>query len=308
MNCEELLKKDISTIKEELKKRLESLWNNLKLKQEKMRHGTNILRKVKDVKKNEKDKIIVLCKAIEGYEKFLNSMCEDSSPQEVKSDKNLLQKIKCFKSYREYVKKINKKNIFSSQSKFESSIMEEFLYHLFKEYEKENIEVGSIKAYTSLYFSSKSFKTEPEMKINEKNQDFAIYRRLKLELKNENKNSDTSCVLNVAIPVIAIECKTYLDKTMLEGSIATAEKIKMGNPHCKFFILTEAYNVKYEVDVTISRIDNIFVLRKGKSSENKDIDENVMIELYKSVKDHLEEEWENIEDNIKEHGMTFLKN
>ncbi len=92
MNCEELLKKDISTIKEELKKRLESLWNNLKLKQEKMRHGTNILRKVKDVKKNEKDKIIVLCKAIEGYEKFLNSMCEDSSPQEVKSDKNLLQK------------------------------------------------------------------------------------------------------------------------------------------------------------------------------------------------------------------------
>ena len=54
MNCEELLKKDISTIKEELKKRLESLWNNLKLKQEKMRHGTNILRKVKDVKKMKK--------------------------------------------------------------------------------------------------------------------------------------------------------------------------------------------------------------------------------------------------------------
>ena len=296
IDCQELSKKDISLVKTTLKSLIEDSIT------EKNVHGKNILEKIKRIKAEERNKTEVLYEAIKRYITFLTSMNEGS----------LRRKIKDFIHYREYIRNINRGNngklIFSSQSKFESTIIEEFLYHLFKDFEKEEIEVGSIKAYTSLYFSARNFeefKTSPDMKINEKNQDFAIYRKFKLELKN--KNSETLHIKDIALPIITIECKTYLDKTMLEGSIATAEKIKIGNPHCKFFILTEAYDVKYEVDIATSRIDNIFVLRKGKTSENNPIDGKVIVKLFKAVKYHLESDWENIENNIKKYGLAFLE-
>ncbi|MFQ6055585.1 MAG: Bpu10I family restriction endonuclease, partial [Methanosarcinales archaeon] len=39
------------------------------------------------------------------------------------------------------------------------------------------------------------------------------------------------------IPIVSIECKTYRDKTMFEGSVSTAEKIKKGNLYCIFLIV-----------------------------------------------------------------------
>ena len=129
--------------------------------------------------------------------------------------------------------------------------------------EEQDYSIGNIRAYSNMYFSPKnfeSFKEDPAIKINQKDQDFAIYRNITLTVKDES--------INISVPVVSMECKTYLDKTMLEGSIATAEKIKMGNPYCLFFIVTETYDVSYDVDPIYSRIDAIFVLRKQKRPRN----------------------------------------
>jgi len=279
-------------------------------------HGSNILSKIKNLKPNETDKINLLDLIIPQYCDFLKVMKQNQyytphpfpSSQKIAKEKLLREKINKFIEYKEFVKQKNKKNnkpIFSSQSKFESTIIEEFLYHLFKEHEKDNIKIGSVKAYSSLYFSARNyenFKNNINIKTNEKDQDFAIYRTIKLELKDGERILST---LDISIPIVAIECKTYLDKTMLEGSVATAEKIKTGNPHCKFFIVTEAYDVDYKVDISTSRIDNIFVLRKGKSNDNNSIDSEVIVKLYNIVVDYLKQEWENIECNIKDYGLLF---
>jgi hypothetical protein len=280
-------------------------------------HGSNILGKIKNLKSNERDKIDVLNLIVQKYCDFLKVMKQNhyytyylfpNLQKRISKEKLLRKKINKFIEYKEFVKQKNKKKnkpVFSSQSKFESTIIEEFLYHLFNEYEKDNIKVGSVKAYSSLYFSAKnyeSFKNDIKIKVNEKDQDFAIYRAIKLELKDKEKILST---LDISIPIIAIECKTYLDKTMLEGSVATAEKIKIGNPHCKFFIVTEAYDVDYKVDISTSRIDNIFVLRKGKSKDNNPIDSEVIIKLYNTIVNYLEQDWENIEYNIKSYGLLF---
>lgn len=41
------------------------------------------------------------------------------------------------------------------------------------------------------------------------------------------------------IPVVAIECKTYLDKTMLEGSSRAAEEVKARNPNGLYIVVME---------------------------------------------------------------------
>ena len=110
----------------------------------------------------------------------------------------------------------------------------------------------------------------------------------------------------MSIPIVSIECKTYLDKTMLEGSIATAEKIKSGNPHCKFYIVTETYEVDLKVNPSTSRIDNIFVLKKGNRAKRNDVIQSDVIEnLYKEVQNHLKSNWTDIEKNIENKGTIY---
>jgi hypothetical protein len=247
-------------------------------------HGKNILAK------KDKDNIEIF---FPKYREFYSKM----------DDNDIDKKINAFINYREFVRKNNiddrGKLIFSSQSKFESTILEEFLYHLFKNLTDSNIKVGQVKAYNNLYFSPPRFdrfKSKNFIKINQKDQDFAIYK--KVIFKDENETYE------LFVPVVSIECKTYIDKTMLEGSIATAEKIKTGNPHCKFYIVTETYDVDYKVDPSTSRIDNIFVIRKGKD-RTKSISPDVLKKLYNTIKQYLQSDWSNIEKNIKEKGTIY---
>jgi len=111
----------------------------------------------------------------------------------------------------------------------------------------------------------------------------------------------------INVPVVSVECKTYIDKTMLEGSIATAEKIKMGNPHCLFLVVTEWYEVSYEVDPKYSRIDQIYVLRREKRrvATRHPIYSEVVIDLFDTVHAHLERDWSRIEEKMTREGKIL---
>lgn len=202
--------------------------------------------------------------------------------------------------YKDYV---NKHNPFTSQSKFESTILEEFIFYILKDFIiNEKINCGSVNAYCNLYFSPqnlKSFIDNPSIKIHTKDQDFSIYRSININAEEMN--------FSLQIPIIAIECKTYIDKTMLEGSIATAEKVKTGNPHAKFFIVTETYEIDYGVDISFSRIDQIFVLRKQKR-RNKSLNPifpDVILSLYRATKAHLNANWIDTENKITQIGQVI---
>lgn len=212
--------------------------------------------------------------------------------------------------YRDY-NHLQLDNVFSSQGKFRSTILEEFMFLLFRDYVAELkrkykdagnlIQGGAAKAYTNLYFTAsciENFVKEPNVEINVKDQDFAIYRKVDLSIDGKTKE--------IKVPIVAVENKTYLDKTMLEGVIATAEKLKSGNPYTRFVVVSENYDVDLKVDPIYSRIDQIYVLRKSKRKEYfAPIDANVVIRFFQETKQHIERPWSNIEEKMREEGVIM---
>ena len=227
------------------------------------------------------------------------------------SDAVIRKRVALLNSYYNFYYENGYDNVFSSQGKFRSTILEEFLFILFKDYiehikkeyedEADVINSGAAKAYTNLYFTSTSFKNfvkEPSIEINVKDQDFAIYRDFDLNINNKKRH--------LRIPIVAVEGKTYIDKTMLEGIIATAEKIKNGNPYAKFFAVSENYDVDLSVDPAYSRIDQIYVLRKCKRKEAwADIDPKVVINFFREVKEHIERPWSDVEYKMRNDGVII---
>lgn len=200
--------------------------------------------------------------------------------------------------------------VFSSKSKFRPTVLEEFLSlalhdlieELIKSDPNAHVEIGSVKAYANLYFYGEGFlefAKEPRIGINEKDQDFAVYRNIKIQI-------DDSKPREASVPVVAIECKTYVDKTMFEGAAATAEKLKAGNPYTMFGIVAETYEIDKNFIPAYSRVDQVYVLRKGtRKGAVKPIDSAVVFSLVQDVKKHLLKPWVNIEKKLEEEGLLI---
>lgn len=222
------------------------------------------------------------------------------------------RKTELLNEYYNYIHNNEYDKLFSSQSKFRSTILEEFLFLLFKDlvqYYKSKfhdtddvLASGSVKAYTNLYFKSKNlpdFISSPAIGINQKDQDFAIYRTFDISINGEKPKK-------IQIPAVAIEAKTYIDKTMLDAIIATAEKLKSGNPHTRFVAVAERYDVSFDVDPAYSRIDQIYILRKSmRKNEWEDIDSQVVLRLFQETKKHLERPWSDVETRLSEEGIII---
>lgn len=224
----------------------------------------------------------------------------------------IIERVKKLNDYYEFIKSNNYDNIFTSQGKLRPTILEEFMFILFRDLindkkklfnnNKDQLKIGSSRAYTNLFFSGTNFEefiNTPQIGINQKDQDFAIYRPIDISIGNSNS-------ITTNLPIVAVENKTYIDKTMLEGSIATAEKIKSGNPYSLFFIVTETYDVDLKIDPKYSKIDQIYVLRKSKRNEEfQPIHSDVVVELVEVVKYHLERNWSDVENKLRNEGKIL---
>lgn len=103
------------------------------------------------------------------------------------------------------------------------------------------------------------------------------------------------------IPVVAIECKTYLDKTMLEGSSRAAEEVKARNPNGLYIVVMEWLKLWDAVNLRKYKVDQIYVLRKQKNTDREyryldkyiknPIDPNVVWHLFSTVRTHLTTDW-----------------
>ena len=265
-------------------------------------HASNILKKYDDGQK-----ISQLMQIANKYATYL----EENLKLVGYTDAIIKKRVRLLNDYYNFIHNNNLDNLYTSQGKFRPTILEEFLYLLFKDFvmqyqtklnAQDQLESGSVKAYSNLYFKAKSFDefvTNPDMAVNEKDQDFAIYRKFVLTVNGTK-------AVNLQVPAIAIEAKTFIDKTMLDGIIATAEKVKSGNPYSMFVSVTETYDVAFGVDPAYSRIDQIYVLRKTtRKAAWANIDADVVLRMFHEIKAHLERPWSDVRMRLNQEGVII---
>lgn len=155
-------------------------------------------------------------------------------------DTSILQeRVRLFNEYKDFIDQQQYAEKFDSRSNLHSSVLEEFIYYLFKDLVRDFSEsalLGKSHAFKDIFFMPKSYQemvTKPCAKIERKDHDFVIGVRINSDMTCEG--STTVERVDFQIPAVAIECKTYLDKTMLEGASTAGEQLKTRRPQCAIY-------------------------------------------------------------------------
>lgn len=202
----------------------------------------------------------------------------------------------------------------SAQEVLQPSIIEEFFEYLFSYIEgdlKLNVIRKPASGYIGLIFNPKSIETlveAPEYTIRKKDHDFVIGANISVSISSIG--SDREMNDTIVVPAIAIECKRYLERNMLDECSGTAERIKKATPYCKYFVVAEFLKMD-DASPEISLIDEIYILRKQRNSARlaadfkpNPIDADLIVELYNDCVTHLKRVWWDPESGLKT-GKVF---
>ncbi len=241
------------------------------------------------------------------------------------------RRVRLLESYKGFIDQQKYAEKFDSRSNLHSTVLEEFLFYLFRNIVLDfgaNALIGKSHAFKDIFFVPPNFSQmtrQAYARIEQKDHDFVIGVTVeaRLKLKGQEKDETTASKLKVLreespkyvvrveddsevhlfdIPAVAIECKTYLDKTMLEGSSRAAEQLKAKNPNALYIVVMEWLKLTSAVNLRKYELDQIYVFRRQKNTdrefrfapeyEKNPINSGVVWHLYNFVREHLTTDWE----------------
>lgn len=243
------------------------------------------------------------------------------------------KRVKLLEEYKEFIDQQSYAEQFDSRSNLHSTVLEEFMFYLFKDLIGEFGEhalLGKSRTFKDVFFFPPNYSAmliRPYARIERKDHDFVIgatyVASFDAKVPPEEKAADQRTELKLEatpskyeevtvtpdaethlfdIPAVAIECKTYLDKTMLEGSSRAAEEIKARHPNGLYIVVMEWLKLTEAVNPRKYKVDQIYVLRRQKNTdrefrylksyEKKPIATEVVIHLFETVRTHLTQDWE----------------
>ena len=189
----------------------------------------------------------------------------------------------------------------SAQEVLQSSIIEEFFQYLFRYVSRDiaaGLELGPAAGFIDLVFNPKdvhSLVSAPDFTIRKKDHDFVIGATVELSIKAVSSKDAKEAA--IVVPSVAIECKRYLERNMLDECAGTAEKVKRATPYCLYFVVAE-YLKMDDASPEVSLIDEIFILRKQRNSERQGatfrpnpIDANLVWEIFEGSIRHMQKVW-----------------
>lgn len=213
---------------------------------------------------------------------------------------SLLNKYKDFLDVQHYAEQ------FDSRSNLHSSVLEEFMYYLFRDMVSslsKHALLGKSHTFKDIFFKADSYQDmlkQPSTFIEKKDHDFAI--GVSIDAKFRSKGQTTDVTETWDLPAAAIECKTYLDKTMLQDASTAAEQLKHRTPSALYIVVAEWLKLTEAVNLRKFKIDQIYVLRKQKNTDREfryeagyaknPIYEDVVWHLFSTVRDFLTTSWE----------------
>ncbi|MCC7635765.1 Bpu10I family restriction endonuclease [Stenotrophomonas rhizophila] len=217
----------------------------------------------------------------------------------------LKRRVELLNEYKNFIEERRFVEAFDSRSNLQSSALEEFMYYLFADLIKSispNALVGKSHSFKDIFFRPPSFSEmllKPHAFVEKKDHDFAIGVSVNASLVT--KGAVASEPEKWDLPAVAIECKTYLDKTMLQDVSTAAEELKLRNPNAMYIVVAEWLKLTESVNLKKTKIDQIYILRKQKNSDREvrlrpeyvknQIFDDVVEHLFTTVRDHLTKPW-----------------
>jgi hypothetical protein len=241
----------------------------------------------------------------------------------VESDmETIVRRVQLLEDYKNFLDQQKYAEQFDSRSNLHSSVLEEFLFYLFRDLVSDfgsRALIGKSHAFKDIFFMPPNYRAminRPCANIERKDHDFVIGVTVEAELKTTAQDSqhtegslfpDTGVIAQAEthkfdIPAVAIECKTYLDKTMLEGSSRAAEELKARNPNSIYIVVMEWLKLTESINLRKYKVDQIYVFRKQRNTDREfrfeegyvknPIDTGVVFHLFAMVRTHLTADWE----------------
>lgn len=227
---------------------------------------------------------------------------------EKKSEDNrvIQRRVELLNEYKDFLDGQHYAEKFDSRSNLHSSVLEEFMFYLFgdlvAEFSKDAL-IGKSHTFKDIFFRADNYRdmlTRPNTLIERKDHDFAIGVRINSTMNCEGSQESENYTWD--IPAVAIECKTYLDKTMLQDAATAAEQQRYRNPNAIYIVVAEWLKLTDAVNFKKFQIDQIYVLRKQKNTDREfrykegyvknPIYEDVIEHLFEKVRDYLSYDWE----------------
>ncbi|BCL34548.1 hypothetical protein NSMS1_09950 [Nostoc sp. MS1] len=299
-------------------------------------HGSNLEQKEKHrTKYRDAESKNYLIEIRREYDKWHAANIELFGPTSNSTDQDntiITKRVELLATYKNFIDQQQYAEKFDSRSNLHSSVLEEFLYYLFRDLAKdfgENALIGKSHTFKDIFFVPPNYSEmlkRPYARIERKDHDFVIGATVQASLEasvppEQDKNpgevlslfkeepeqySEVTVTGNTEthifdIPVVAIECKTYLDKTMLEGSSRAAEDLKARNPNSLYIVVMEWIKLTSDVNLRKYKVDQIYVLRQQKNTDREfryeesyiknPINSTVIQHLFYKVRKHLTTDW-----------------
>ncbi len=179
----------------------------------------------------------------------------------------------------DYWKKLHKFAVdynIKSQSKFESTFLEEISYYLF--HNLDEIKEGKLDIFNKGIYAGLKINEDLSIDVIKKDVDFCIGKKISISIDDQNP-------VSLIIPAVSVEVKTYLDATMFGEIKSSSKTLKSSTPNSKAYVLMGYKNLADEHILAARQdatLDEMFVLQ---ANEGAPIDSEALYEYYKEIKE-----------------------
>ena len=165
-------------------------------------------------------------------------------------------------------------NNIKSQSKWDSTFLEEISSYLFKDIDEiKNKEYG---IFNKKVYAGLKINTDKHIEMITKDVDFCIGKKVKMSISGQEP-------VDLLLPIVAVEVKTYLDATMFGEVKSSSKSIRSASPNSKTYVLMGYKNIANEHLIAArqdSTLTEIFVLQ---ANEGAPFDKNTIFEYWKEI-------------------------
>lgn len=162
----------------------------------------------------------------------------------------------------------------TAQSKFRPTVLEQFIFYTLKDC--PHVGRLGLTFRNKAVFGGMGIRANGNVEPKTKDVDCALVKEETVALSS-GKHS-------IAVPAIAVEVKTYLDKTMWSEAQFTAMLMKRGNPECKVYLVAETNQVDTAEMISDSPVDEVFILR---AEVGRPLDWKTAADFYMTVEESL---------------------